>query len=75
MQIELKPAIQIKQLSKSYKSRSGEVINAVNELDLNIDAGQVFGFLGANGGWQNHKHQNDVWLGQANRRRSLSQWF
>ncbi len=49
MQIELKPAIQIKQLSKSYKSRSGEVINAVNELDLNIDAGQVFGFLGANG--------------------------
>lgn len=49
MQIELKPAIQIKNLSKSYKSSNGETIQAVNELDLSIDTGQVFGFLGANG--------------------------
>lgn len=49
MQIELKPAIQIKNLSKSYKSSNGEKIQAVDELDLSIDAGQVFGFLGANG--------------------------
>lgn len=49
MKLEIQPAIHIKNLSKTYKSRSDEVITAVNDLELRIDAGQVFGFLGANG--------------------------
>ncbi len=43
------PAIAIHGLTKVYKARSKEPIRAVNELDLQIAPGQVFGFLGANG--------------------------
>lgn len=42
-------AIEIQQLSKQYKSRDKQVIQAVKDLNLSIPAGQVFGFLGANG--------------------------
>jgi ABC-2 type transport system ATP-binding protein len=50
MRIEVQPAIQTNNLSKFYKSKgSKETIQAVNDLNLNIEPGQVFGFLGANG--------------------------
>lgn len=50
MKIEVQAAIQTQNLSKIYKSRgSKEPIAAVNQLNLNIAGGQVFGFLGANG--------------------------
>lgn len=50
MRIETQPAIQTKNLSKTYKSRgSKEAVAAVNDLNLDIESGQVFGFLGANG--------------------------
>ena len=49
MAIQLQPAINIANISKVYKSRGGEEIKAVNHLNLTIQSGQVFGFLGANG--------------------------
>ena len=42
-------AIEINGLNKRYKKRGGDIIHAVNNLDLKVDAGQVFGFLGPNG--------------------------
>ena len=42
-------AIEIESLSKVFRRRSGEEIEAVNRLDLSVEAGQVFGFLGSNG--------------------------
>ncbi len=42
-------AIEIESLSKVFRRRSGEEISAVHKLDLSVEAGQVFGFLGSNG--------------------------
>jgi len=42
-------AIEIVSLSKVFRRRSGEEISAVHKLDLSVEAGQVFGFLGSNG--------------------------
>lgn len=42
-------AIEIESLSKVFRRRSGEEIDAVSRLDLSVEAGQVFGFLGSNG--------------------------
>lgn len=50
MQIAIQPAIQTRNLSKTYSSRgSKDPIKAVNKLNLTVESGQVFGFLGANG--------------------------
>lgn len=49
MAIQMQSAIEINNISKVYNSRSGEQIKAVNDLNLSIQTGQVFGFLGANG--------------------------
>lgn len=45
----LQPAIQINNLTKTYKPKSKSPLTAVNHLNLTVDSGQVFGFLGANG--------------------------
>ncbi len=45
----MKAAIEIESLSKIYRRRNGDDINAVSSLDLKVAAGQVFGFLGSNG--------------------------
>src|SRR5947209_2191274 len=42
------PAIRCRDLRKRYPSRSGSV-EAVNGLDLDIEAGTCFGLLGPNG--------------------------
>lgn len=50
MQIQVQAAIETKNLSKTYQSRgSKDAVKAVNNLNLTVDSGQVFGFLGANG--------------------------
>lgn len=41
-------AIETRKLLKTYKSRSG-AINVVNNLDLQVEPGEIFGFLGPNG--------------------------
>lgn len=47
--MRLGAAIQTKQLTKSYKSRLHGVVNVVNNLDLEVEEGEIFGFLGPNG--------------------------
>ncbi|MBN1580623.1 MAG: ABC transporter ATP-binding protein [Anaerolineae bacterium] len=42
-------AIQLDGLSKTYRRRGGEPIQAVKNVDLSVPQGQVFGFLGPNG--------------------------
>ena len=42
-------AIQVHNLSKTYRTRKGEAIDAVRNVSLTIPTGQVFGFLGPNG--------------------------
>ena len=46
--LEQTPAIKITALSKSYIRKKSTII-AVNDLNLTIPRGQVFGFLGSNG--------------------------
>ncbi len=41
-------AIQTKNLTKTYKSRAGSV-NVVDDLNLEVEEGEIFGFLGPNG--------------------------
>lgn len=41
-------AIETKNLTKTYKSRSGS-ITVVNDLNLQVERGEIFGFLGPNG--------------------------
>jgi len=45
----MKAAIEIESLSKTFRSRGGNEVEAVSRLDLTVEAGQVFGFLGSNG--------------------------
>ena len=45
----MKAAIEIESLSKTFRSRGGKDVEAVSRLDLTVEAGQVFGFLGSNG--------------------------
>lgn len=42
-------AIEISNLSKTYKRRNAEAVHAVQNLNLSVPSGQVFGFLGPNG--------------------------
>ncbi len=42
-------AIETKQLTKSYRSRSLGKINVVDNLNLTVEEGEIFGFLGPNG--------------------------
>ena len=42
-------AIEIELLSKVFRRRGSDDITAVSRLDLKVDTGQVFGFLGSNG--------------------------
>jgi len=42
-------AIEIESLSKTYYKRNKPTTKAVDNLNLSVPAGQVFGFLGANG--------------------------
>lgn len=43
------PAISIQGLSKTYKGKRGTKVVALRNLDLEIGAGEIFGFLGPNG--------------------------
>ena len=45
----MKAAIEIESLSKVFRSRGGNEVEAVSGLDLTVEPGQVFGFLGSNG--------------------------
>lgn len=45
----MKAAIEIETLSKVFRSRGGNEVEAVRRLDLTVEPGQVFGFLGSNG--------------------------
>jgi ABC-2 type transport system ATP-binding protein len=47
--VEPSAVIQLNSLSKTYRSKSGNPIQAVNNLSLSVQAGQMFGFLGPNG--------------------------
>lgn len=42
-------AIEIESLSKVFRRRNGEDVHAIRPLNLKIEPGQVFGFLGSNG--------------------------
>lgn len=42
-------AIEIEELRKVYSKRNGPEVVAVDNLNLSIPAGQIFGFLGSNG--------------------------
>ncbi|MCY3990197.1 MAG: ABC transporter ATP-binding protein [Caldilineaceae bacterium] len=45
----MKSAIEIESLSKVFRSRGGNEVEAVRRLELTVEPGQVFGFLGSNG--------------------------
>lgn len=42
-------AIETRNLTKTYKGRGGSKINVVNDLNLQVERGEIFGFLGPNG--------------------------
>lgn len=42
-------ALECSELSKVYKTRSGETINALDNFSLAVPEGQIFGFAGPNG--------------------------
>ena len=48
-QIHQTPAIRIVGLTKTYPDKHGQGIKAVDNLNLEVPRGQVFGFLGTNG--------------------------
>ena len=43
------PAVEARGLVKTYRGRSGTV-EAVRGVDLHVETGEIFGFLGPNGG-------------------------
>lgn len=47
--------ISIEHVSKSYAKSS---VKAVDDINLHVKRGEVFGFIGPNGAGQNDDHQN-----------------
>ncbi|MCU1537020.1 MAG: transporter ATP-binding protein [Humibacillus sp.] len=43
------PAIELRDLVKTFKSRKGDAVRAVDGIDLRVDSGEVVAFLGPNG--------------------------
>lgn len=43
------PALEIKELSKTFSGKKGSRVEALKKLSLTVAAGEVFGFLGPNG--------------------------
>lgn len=42
-------AIEVKGLTKSYRTKDGTVVDAVRGIDLHVDQGEILAFLGSNG--------------------------
>lgn len=42
-------AIEVEGLTKSYKTKSGETVDAVKGIDLHVPEGEILAFLGSNG--------------------------
>ena len=42
-------AIEVNGLTKSYKTKSGDTIDAVKGIDLHVAEGEILAFLGSNG--------------------------
>lgn len=42
-------AIETKNLVKTYKAKGGKSVNVVDDLNLQVESGEIFGFLGPNG--------------------------
>src|SRR5690242_4110874 len=42
-------AIEITGLSKTFKGKRGSRVEALKDLNLNVEQGEIFGFLGPNG--------------------------
>ena len=51
-------AVHAEALVKHYSSKK-EVIEAVRGVDLRVEGGEVFGFLGPNGGFAVHRKETD----------------
>ena len=53
--------IELQQVKKVFAGRL-----AVDDLNLNVRAGEIFGLLGHNGAGKEHHHRHDSWPGLAN---------
>ena len=42
-------AIEVKGLTKSYRTKAGETVDAVKGIDLHVEEGEILAFLGSNG--------------------------
>ncbi|MCC6402927.1 MAG: ABC transporter ATP-binding protein [Fimbriimonadaceae bacterium] len=42
-------AIETRDLTKTYKAKKGKALNVVNQVNLQVEPGEIFGFLGPNG--------------------------
>ena len=47
--MDKKNVISVKNLNKVYSKKSGKPIHAINNLNLDVQEGEIFGLLGANG--------------------------
>ena len=47
--MDKKNVISVKNLNKVYKKKSGKPINAINDLNLDVQESEIFGLLGPNG--------------------------
>ena len=47
--MEKKNVISVKNLNKIYSKKSGEPTHAINNLNLDVQEGEIFGLLGPNG--------------------------
>jgi len=47
--MDKKNVISVKNLNKIYSKKSGKPIHAINNLNLDVQEGEIFGLLGANG--------------------------
>ena len=59
METSEKPAIEIRSLTKTYRSRRQDAVTAVNDVSLEVPSGQMFGLLGPNGAGKTNRKSRE----------------
>ena len=73
--MDKKNILSVKNLKKIYSSKQNGETHALNDLNLDVKEGEIFGLLGPNGAGKNNFYKYFSWNGDKNSRTSKCMGF